>query len=415
MKKNHLIAIAAAFLMSGCAVCRGQETPDARIISGSFGMMEVVKANNSFALDIYKRYCPSDTNIFFSPYSISSALAMTYEGARGKTAEEMAKVFYFPRDEKSRREGYLFLYGEINRKDKKYKLSTANALWVQKDYHFLNEYIGVVKKYYGGSVKNMDFKTRAEESRKEINRWVEKETNDKIKDIIPSGAINAITRLVLTNAVYFKGEWAKQFDSKKTRDEDFTVSAGKKVKVPMMERTGDEAVFPYAEDSAAQILEMPYSGDDLSMLVLLPKNGDMKKLENFLSVKKLQEWKGSVKKQRVDVFFPKFKFETKYFMAKDLAEMGMAEAFSGSADFSGMTGQKDLCISRVIHQAFVEVNEEGTEAAAATAVIMKLTAMPSQQPPVPVFRADRPFIFIIQQKATGNMLFMGRVSNPLAS
>jgi len=401
--------------MSGCAVCRGQETPDARIISGSFGMMEVVKANNSFALDIYKRYCPSDTNIFFSPYSISSALAMTYEGARGKTAEEMAKVFYFPRDEKSRREGYLFLYGEINRKDKKYKLSTANALWVQKDYHFLNEYIGVVKKYYGGSVKNMDFKTRAEESRKEINRWVEKETNDKIKDIIPSGAINAITRLVLTNAVYFKGEWAKQFDSKKTRDEDFTVSAGKKVKVPMMERTGDEAVFPYAEDSAAQILEMPYSGDDLSMLVLLPKNGDMKKLENFLSVKKLQEWKGSVKKQRVDVFFPKFKFETKYFMAKDLAEMGMAEAFSGSADFSGMTGQKDLCISRVIHQAFVEVNEEGTEAAAATAVIMKLTAMPSQQPPVPVFRADRPFIFIIQQKATGNMLFMGRVSNPLAS
>ncbi len=413
-RKNLFSLLMAAAFTAGSIFCSGQGTSDVRMAPDNSGIMKTVEANNRFALDFYKRYSPSETNIFFSPYSISAALAMTYEGAGGKTAEEMAKVFYFPLDEQSRRQGYMALFREINRKDKKYKLSTANALWAQKYYSFLREYFDVVGQYYGGSVKNMDFKTLAEESRKEINRWVEKETNDKIKDIIPSGVINALTKLILTNAVYFRGEWIKQFDAKKTLEQDFMVSGGKTVKVPIMERTGDEAVFPYSEDIMAQVLEMPYSGDDLSMLVLLPKDGDMKRMENALSLKKLQEWQNALKKQRVEVFFPKFKLETKYSMSGDLAAMGMPSAFSGSADFSGMTGRRDLCISDVIHKAYVEVNEEGTEAAAATAVIMKLTAMPSPSIPVPVFRADRPFIFIIRQKATGNILFMGRVRNPLS-
>ena len=415
MDKQYLgICFISLIFMSGSVFCKGQKSSDASITSGSRELMHVVEANRHFALDLYKRYSAGENNVFFSPYSISSALAMTCEGAGGKTAEEIKKVFYFPQDE-SMREGYLCLYKDINRKDKKYKLSTANALWAQDDYSFLGKYFGVVEKYYGGSVKNMDFTSRPEPSRMEINSWVEKETGGKIKDLIPPGSIDSLTRLVLTNAVYFKGEWVKQFDSKKTEEKDFTVSENKTVKVLMMQRTGKDARFHYAEDSIAQVLEMPYSGEDLSMLVLLPKNRDMKRLENSLSPEKLRAWKNSLENRRVEVFFPKFKFGTKYFMAEDLAAMGMPEAFTGNADFSGMTGRKDLCISQVIHQAFVEVNEEGTEAAAATGVVMKLTAMPSGKENVPVFRADRPFVFIIQQKKNGNILFIGKVNNPLLS
>ncbi|MBU4023372.1 serpin family protein [Patescibacteria group bacterium] len=380
---------------------------------GSFD--NVAEANNQFAMDYYSYLKDSTSgNIFFSPFSISTALAMTYEGARGQTAEEMESVFYFPKDNDVRKQEYLAVMNEINKEDKEYELHTANALWAQEDYSFLQEYFDLVEEYYGGKVTNMDFKKNALESCSIINNWVEEKTNGKIKDLIPPEAINELTRLVLTNAVYFKGEWVRQFNEDDTREENFRISDNEFIMTPMMRRTDEEAEFNYAENNELQILEMAYSGEEISMLILLPKDDDLERLENSLSAKSLLEWKKGLKEQRVEVYIPKFKFETKYFMANDLKEMGMPIAFSGSADFSGMTGDKDLLISQVIHQAFVEVNEEGTEAAAATAVVMELSSAGGidLKPKIPIFRANHPFIFLIQHNETGNILFMGRVINP---
>jgi len=373
----------------------------------------IIEANNKFAVDLYSEYKSEEGNIFFSPYSISTALAMTYEGAKGQTAEEMQSVFYFPEDDSVRRSGYASLYNEINKGDKKYKLSTANALWAEQDYTFLDEYFDLINQYYDGKVTNLDFKTDLENSRITINNWVEDKTNDKIKDLIPSGLITSITRLVLTNAIYFKGEWVKQFNEEETQDRDFRISSNNNVKVKMMQRTDDESIWSYAENNQLQILEMPYSGEELSMLVLLPKDDDIESLENSITTEKLSEWKNNLEEQRVNIVIPRFKFETKYFMSDTLVKMGMLTAFSDVADFSGMTGKMDLNIDEVIHQAFVEVNEEGTEAAAATAVIMKpTTSIGLEEPIIPAFMADHPFIFVIQQKDSGNILFMGRVTNP---
>jgi len=340
---------------------------------------------------------------------------MTYEGAKGQTAEEIRSVFYFPESSNLRRTEYTTIFDEINKGDKKYKLSSANALWAQEDYQFLKDYFDSVEKYYGGKATNLDFKKDPEGSRVTINNWVENQTNDKIKDLIPSGIIKTMTKLVLTNAIYFKGEWVKQFSKNDTKEENFRTNKNGTVKTQMMQRTDDEAIFNYAENSNLQILETPYSGEELSILLLLPKGDNLEKLESLLSTKKLSEWRKDLEEQRVKVFIPKFKFETKYFMADDLKAMGMPIAFSDSADFSGMTGKRDLKINEAIHQAFVEVNEEGTEAAAATAVVMRpvgSAAGPQKEPKIPVFRADHPFIFLIQQKNTGNILFIGRVVNP---
>jgi len=373
----------------------------------------VVGANNQFAFDLYSEYKSEKGNIFFSPYSISTALTMTYEGAKGKTAEEMQAVLRIPKDDEKRRLEFAKIYNQINKDSKNYKLSTANALWAQKDYQFLEEYINNVKEYYGGKTTNLDFIKETEKSRVIINDWVEDQTNNKIKNLIPRGAVDSLTRLVLTNAIYFKGTWVLQFDKKDTKDENFKTSSGKTVKVPMMKLISDDAEFNYAKADKVQILELPYDGEDLSMLLILPEEDNLKKLEKSISTKKLSEWKSAFKKQRVDIYIPKFKFETKYFMAETLKKMGMPTAFKWpGADFSGMDGTRDLYIGEVIHQAFVEVNEEGTEAAAATAVIMEWGSAGGEKPAIPVFRADHPFIFIIQQKETGNILFMGRVSNP---
>jgi len=378
----------------------------------------VVDANNQFALDYYSKLKSKDSgNIFFSPFSISSAFVMTYEGAKGQTADEMRSVFYFPEDSNLRRTEYTSIFDEINKGDKKYKLSSANALWGQQDYQFSKDFFDNVEKYYGGKATNLDFKKDPEGSRITINNWVENQTNNKIQNLIPAGVIKTMTKLVLTNAVYFKGEWVKQFNKNDTKEENFRTSNSGTVKAQMMQRTDDEAIFNYAENSNLQMLEMPYSGDELSILFLLPKNDNLTKLEGILSTKNISDWKNDLEKQRVKVYIPKFKFETKYFMADDLKAMGMPLAFSDSADFSGMTatGKKDLKIDEAIHQAFVEVNEEGTEAAAATAVVMVPVGAalgPHKEPKIPIFRADHPFIFLIQQKSTGDILFIGRVVNP---
>ena len=396
-----LILVVLCGFLSGCAV-NAEQKDDSEATPEK--VSAVVNANNEFAFDLYSKYKDEkEGNIFFSPYSISTAMAMTYEGARGQTAKEIQSVFHFP-EESIRRPSFARLYNEINKKDKEYQLSTANALWAQEDYKFLDEYFSTIKRYYDGDVTNLDFIKETEKSRVTINKWVEDKTKNKIKDLIPQGAIDGYTRLVLTNAIYFKGDWVLQFDKKKTREADFKVSPEKTVKVQMMSLTGDKAKFNYAETEELQIIEMPYEGDELSMLVILPRD-NLKSID--INNEKLNELRGMLSERKISVYMPKFKFETKYFMAKDLIEMGMPTAFSMDADLSGMTGNMDLFIDKVIHQAFVEVNEEGTEAAAATAVIVALKSSISDY-----FMADHPFMFIIQQKDTGNILFMGRVVDP---
>jgi len=376
----------------------------------SEGVSAVVNGNNEFAFDVYSKFKDQGENLFFSPWSISSALAMTYEGARGTTADEMKKVLHFS-DSSLMRPGFAKIQNQINAEEKSYLLSTANALWAQKNYSFLSEYFGLIDSYYGGKVTNLDFAGETEKSRVTINSWVEEKTNNKIKDLIPQGLITQDTALVLTNAIYFKGNWLTQFKKENTREQDFKISEGETISVEMMHAFGEDYEFKYAETEKLQILELPYVDEELSMLVLLPSEGEMDYLESNLTAQNFGDWKSNLRMQEVNVYLPKFKFETKYFMKDVLKELGMATAFSAGADFSGMTGQRDLFISEVIHQAFVEVNEEGTEAAAATAVIMEKLSMPQE---IPEFKADHPFIFVIQENETGSILFIGRVDNPVA-
>lgn len=374
------------------------------------GIREVVRANNQFAFKLYSELVKAETgNVFYSPYSVFSALAMTYEGARGETAEEMKTVFGFP-ESNVLRSNFAAIYNRINEASEDYELRTGNALWTQKDYLFLEDYLRTVEEYYGGKAAVLDFINEAEESRQTINTFIEEQTNHKIKDLIPPGVLDEYTRLVLTNAIYFKGDWKIAFNESLTSEEDFWVEPDRTVKVQMMHMHPNETIrFNYADTGDVQIIELPYKGENVSMLIVLPK--DFEAFESSLTLEKLDEYKAEMREETLDeICLPKFELETKYFMQQTLSTLGMPTAFSGAADFSGMTGGRDLFISEVIHQAYVKVDEKGTEAAAATAVIMKLTAIPETK----IFKADRPFIFIIQEKATGNILFIGRITNPNA-
>ena len=373
------------------------------------GIQDVVNANNQFAFDLYSELDKyEDGNMFYSPYSISAALAMTYEGAEGQTAEEIKSVFHFPEDN-ILRPNFAAIYNDINKGNEDYELKTGNALWAQKDFPFLPEYMSRVENYYGGKATMLDFVEETEKSRQTINRFIEEQTNDKIKDLIPAGSLDKMTRLVLTNAIYFKGIWEWQFDKTDTREEIFRIDSSNTVETPMMNMNPKETKFNYAETDNLQILELPYKGEKISMLILLPTE-DLNTIESILTTEKLNEYKSQMKETEIDsISLPKFEFDAKYFMNNTLSSLGMSKAFSGGADFSGMTGKKDLFISSVIHQAYVGVDEEGTEAAAATAVIM---TMGISLEPRKIFNADHPFIFVIQEKNTGNILFLGRVIDP---
>ncbi len=390
------------------------QTEKPSVISVSENAKAVVQANNQFGIDFFSRLASDPAqegkNIFFSPWSISSALAITYEGARNTTADEIRSVFHFPASYDTLRKGYLELSNGLNSGNSGVTLNTANALWAEKTYPFLQDYINTADQYYGAEATNLDFVTKPEESRQIINRWVEEKTQNRIKDLIPEGGIDPSTVLAITNAIYFKGTWVKQFDTAKTVEEDFVLDSGATVKVPMMVRNDGEAEYWYMENDDLQVLGMPYThtkGNGLSMLVLLPKGNDLEAVESSLSAQRVAELNQALTYQRVMVSFPKFKMETTYDLAGMLSDMGMPNAFQ-DVDFSGMDGTRNLFIDEVYHKAFVEVNEEGTEAAAATAVVVNR----SDAPRVSVFRADHPFLFLIQDNDTGNILFMGRVMNP---
>ncbi len=379
---------------------------------------ELVRGNNAFALELYGRVARGDGNRFLSPFSISCALAMTYGGARGDTAAQIAKAVQFKLPPRELHPAFHRLIAELNhQKDsapdpkaaRSVELLTANALWTQSGERILPDFQKLIEKNYEGGLIPVDFRKEPDAARQYINHWVEEQTKGRIKDLLKPQHIDARTVLILTNAIYFKALWASPFSAQLTRPGDFQVRAGEKVQAQLMNLTGR---FRYAEDSTAQALELPYQGGNLSMVVVLPRAGDgLAALEASLSPAKLEGWVNTLSQRRVQVILPRFKLTAECELKDALSSLGMPAAFSGGeADFSGMNGSRDLAISAVVHKAFVEVDEKGTEAAAATGVVMARASL-ALGPPL-VFRADHPFLFLIRDNSSGSILFMGRLVRP---
>ena len=366
----------------------------------------VVEGNNAFAFDLYNKLRNQQGNLFFSPYSISTALAMTYAGARGPTATEMAKVLHFTKEPENLHSSFATLIARlISSNPQGYQLSIANRLWGQKGYGFSDAFLKTSQNNYGAGLEQVDFAGATEQAGRTINSWVAKKTQNKIENLIEQGILTSNTKLVLTNAIYFKGAWASQFNPKDTKQEAFSVTATQQVKVPMMYQ---EAAVPFADLEELQLLELPYADSDISMVILLPKkvNG-VEQLEQQLTPENLQKWLSSVREGgNVKIWLPKFKVDSGIELSDVLSSMGMAIAFSKTADFSGISPKKELSISKIIHKTFVDVDELGTEAAATTGVLMARGG--SGQ-----FRADHPFLFLIRDNRSESILFVGRMVNAL--
>jgi serpin B len=371
---------------------------------------KIVTGNTQFGFELYGRLRGEAGNLFLSPFSISTALGMTAAGAKGKTLEDMRKVLHLPDDAHAAFGAVLkSLNDEPDPKKRGFTLTTANALWAQKGYPWRPEYKTLVTTNYGAGLFDVDFRTAPEEARGTINDWVAKETRDKIKDLLPQGTVTRDTRLVLTNAIYFKGDWQDPFKKEATKDLPFTTTGGKAVPAPLMHRSGG---YQYAETDAFQVLDLPYAGKRISMTVILPRAVDgLAAVEKELTGEKLNATLKILRMERqVQVYLPRFRTEKSFNLNEPLQALGMKSAFRG-ADFSGMhTGKEPLDITDVVHKAFVDVNEEGTEAAAATGVVVGLTsAAPTKSK---TFKADHPFLFLIRDHKTGSVLFLGRVANP---
>jgi serpin B len=368
----------------------------------------VVNDNNAFAFELYGQLRGKEGNLFFSPYSISTALAMTYGGARGQTAEEMATAMHFALPQERLHPAFADLGKELNNdgKPRKAKLQIANRLWGQKDYGFFPAFLKLSEDNYGAGLKEVDFVGDTEGARKVINAWVEEQTKDKIKDLLQPGILSVDTRLVLTNAIYFKAAWQRPFNPKATVDGPFHVAPGKQVKAKLM-KASFRANFKDFGDVA--VLELPYEEHEMSMILLLPKKKDgLADLEKGLTAARLQELVGKMSGHIVDVTLPKFKVTAEFQLNEQLQALGMKRAFGAGADFSGMTSRGKLHISAVVHKAFIDLNEAGTEAAAATAVVMDVLSAP----PPGTFTADHPFAYVLRDNRTGSILFMGRLVNP---
>jgi serpin B len=377
---------------------------------------DLVRGNSEFAFDLYQhlRQEKGDGNLFYSPFSISLALAMTYAGARGETERQMTDTLHFRLPQErlhpalngldlelaSRGEGGAGKDGEG------FRLNIVNATWGQEGYEFLPGFLDTLAENYGAGLRLLDFADDPEAARRAINDWVSEQTEGRIEDLLPQGVIDALTRLVLTNAIYFNAAWATPFESGSTADGAFHLLDGSEVTVPMMHQTES---FGYAEGEGYQAVELPYDGQELSMVILLPEAGEFEPFERSLDAGRVNGILEDLAHRQVALSMPKFEFESEFGLAKTLVAMGMSDAFTGAADFSGMTGTRELFISDVVHKAFVTVDEAGTEAAAATAVVMKLLAVAEEPVEVAV---DHPFIFLIRDIETGTILFVGRVTDP---
>ena len=383
----------------------------------SADLLALGEANTRFALDVYSKLKGEPGNLFFSPYSISTALAMTAVGARGETLEQMTATLHLPKDSEVANKSFKDLIDRINRAESgdapAYQLKTANALWGQTGLDLLPEFLKITQQDYGAGLREVDFQHATESARVTINDWVAKQTNDKLRDLLKGGTITPQTSLVLTNAIYFLGNWSDPFRESSTRlDTPFHSPNGEK-KVAMMSR---EASYAYAETPEFQAIEIPYAGGPLAMVVLLPKSNDgLPALETLLADPSvLQKTLKSFKHVPVKLEFPKFKLTESIDLSGLLASLGMTLAFDADkADFSGICSQRKLWISQVLHKAFVDVNEKGTEAAAATAVVMMARSAFVRNPVAPVeFKADHPFIFMIRDRDADSLLFLGRVVEP---
>jgi serpin B len=381
----------------------------------SSDLEKLVGGNSAFAFDLYQALREEEGNLFYSPYSISLALAMTYAGARGETEAQMAETLQFllPQEKlhptfnaldldlASRGEGVDEEQGEA------FRLSIANSIWGQQDYEFLSDFLDTLALNYGAGLRLVDFAKATEEARQLINQWVEDQTEEKIKDLIPEGALNSLTRLVLANAIYFKAGWVYPFDEGNTQEGLFYLLDGSEVSANFMFQVEE---FNYAKGEGYQAVELPYVGWNTSMVILLPEIDRFESFEASLSSNRVAEILADLHMQNIQLKMPKFEYESDYGLSDILAEMGMPSAFDSDADLSGMDGTKMLFIQDILHKAFVSVDEEGTEAAAATAVIVGLKALPEQPVEVTV---DHPFIFMIRDMETGTILFLGRVMNPV--
>jgi len=372
----------------------------------------LASGNGEFGLDLYAQLRATRGNLFYSPYSISCALAMTYAGARGVTADQMATALRFPLSPDRVHSAFKGLIREINAPAAKRssELSTANALWLQKGVPFESGFREIAKSNYGAGLAEVDFARATETARRTINGWVEHETRDKIKDLIREGLLSPQTVLVLTNAIYFKGAWMKPFHPEATVMTDFQQGAQGPIRnVPLMHQSG---TYPYLDGGTFAVLELPYGTNEESMIIVLPREVDgLDELERTLTAGRLRDWLARSSRREVEIALPRFKATAEFKLKGPLVSMGMRRAFSpGGADFSGMIKGGGVCVDEVVHKAFVDVNEKGTEAAAATGVLMKLTSARS----TPVFRADHPFLFFIRDTRTGSILFAGRLVNPLA-
>jgi serpin B len=377
-----------------------------------------VESNMAFALDLYQKLREQPGNLVFSPYSISSALAMACAGARNQTETEMARTMRFDQPQTKINGAFGVLCARIKNIQRwnRITLTTANSLWCQRGYHFASDFLDLARTYYDGEIRQTDFSS-AQAAASAINDWDEQKTEGRIKSAIESNELTRDTRLVLCNAIYFKGKWQNEFKTSDTKPMNFDVNTNHSVTVQMMHQTADFKLS-YNEDDTVEMLELPYSGTDLSMIILLPtlafyipgfEQGPLADMEQNLTIDNLHACLGKLDQaglSKTTVYLPRFAAMQTFDLANDLKAMGMTSAFNGSADFSGMEATASLFISDVVHKAFVQINEAGTEAAAVTWIEAKTKGGPER------FTANHPFIFLIRDNASGSILFMGRIINP---
>jgi serpin B len=369
----------------------------------------LVDGNSTFAFDLYQALRDTDGNLFFSPYSISAALAMTFAGARGETERQMAETLHFTLPQDRLHPSFNALDLELVGEDQgEFKLHIANSIWGQIGYSFLTEFLDLLARNYGAGLRLLDFENESEASRQVINNWVSDQTEEKIKDLIPQGGITPNTSLVLANAIYFDADWLHPFEKAKTHDGQFNTLGGGTVTVPMM-AMAEPQTLSYAQSEGYQAIELIYKGREMSMVILVPDAGEFEAFEADLNAERLQAILDELEPKQVALTMPKFTFESEFSLAQTLSEMGMPDAF-GAADFSGMDGTRNLFIGEVFHKAFVAVDEVGTEAAAATAVIMERMSVPIFDVELVI---DRPFVFLIRDMSSGTVLFVGRVVDPM--
>jgi serpin B len=375
---------------------------------------ELVTGNTQFAMDLYHVLYNQGENLFYSPYSISLALAMAYAGARGLTEQQMAQALHFDLPQTALHAAFnsleqaLASRGQQIKENERFRLHIVNALWGQRDYVFLPAYLDLLAENYGAGMRLLDFQAASEPARETINQWVAEQTEQRIKDLLPSGSINELTRLVLSNAIYFSAAWQRPFQSDNTQDGAFHLLDGTQITVPLMEQTTN---LGYYEGDGVQVVELPYEGNELSMLILLPATDRFENVAQALNAQQLQTIVQEMVWDDVHLRMPKFGFEASIALKSALTKLGISDAFGGTADFSGMDGKKDLFVSDVYHKAFIKIDEAGTEAAAATAVVMRLTAAPAE-PKVTEVIVDHSFLFAIRDNQSGTILFLGQVVNP---